>query len=110
MNSWVDIVVAGRDDEAVTDAALGLLRQGRRVLVVLGEGTPGRALRLRRHLLEASGAGSRQLMVMTHAEVVCVAGTARVEAVVIRHSRSGRLSAVNTGAFIRVPEGPTPSW
>ena len=37
---------------------------------------------------------------MTNAEVVCVDGVDGVEAVVIRHSRTGRLSAVNASAFL----------
>jgi len=38
--------------------------------------------------------------VMTHADVVCVDGVDGVEAVVIRHARTGRLSAVNASAFL----------
>ncbi len=38
---------------------------------------------------------------MTNAEVVCVDGLPhRVEAVVIRHVRTGRLHAVNASAFV----------
>jgi len=36
---------------------------------------------------------------MTNAEVVCVDGVDGVEAVVIRHARTGRLCAVNASAF-----------
>jgi hypothetical protein len=39
---------------------------------------------------------------MSHAEVVCVDGIDGVEAVVIRHRRIGRLSAVNASAFREV--------
>jgi hypothetical protein len=39
-------------------------------------------------------------VVITGAEVVCVDGLDDVEAVVIRHARTGRLSAVNASAFV----------
>jgi hypothetical protein len=37
---------------------------------------------------------------MTGAEVVCVDGVNTVKAVVLRHARTGRLSAVNASAFV----------
>ena len=37
---------------------------------------------------------------MTNAEVVCVGGADRVEAVVIRYASSGRLYAVNASALV----------
>jgi hypothetical protein len=37
---------------------------------------------------------------MTNAEVVCVDGVERVEAVIIRYARTGRLFAVNASAFV----------
>ena len=37
---------------------------------------------------------------MTSAEVVCVDGVDAVEAVVVRHAPTGRLSAVNASAFV----------
>ena len=43
----------------------------------------------------AANTDKRQLTVMTNAEVVCVDGIDSVEAVVIRHRRTGRLRAVN---------------
>lgn len=39
-------------------------------------------------------------MVMANAEIVCVEAIDCVEAVVIRHARTGRLSAVNASAFV----------
>lgn len=44
-------------------------------------------------------------MVMANAEIACVEAIDRVEAVVIRHTRTGRLSAVNASAFVSCDEG-----
>ena len=43
---------------------------------------------------------ARRLTVITNSEVVCADGVDGVEAVVIRHVRTGRLCAVNTSAFL----------
>jgi hypothetical protein len=45
-------------------------------------------------------AAKNQPTVMTNAEVVCVDGVHGVEAVVMRYTRTGRLCAVNTSAFL----------
>ena len=45
---------------------------------------------------------------MTRAEVVCVDGVDGVEAVVIRHAPTGRLSAVNASAFVSFDASPQP--
>ena len=93
----VDLVVAG-DSGAACAAAAGALRQGLRVLVVLRSADVGVARRVRSHLRTTAHAVGR-LTVVTNAEVVCVDGVDAVEAVVIRHSRTGRLSAVNASVF-----------
>lgn len=41
-----------------------------------------------------------RLMVLTTVAVVCVDGVQGVEVVVFRHTRTGRLSAVNVSAFV----------
>ena len=51
-------------------------------------------------LRKTAGADGGQLRVMTGAEVVCVDGVDGVEAVVVRHAPTGRLSAVNASAFL----------
>lgn len=45
-------------------------------------------------------AAKNQLAVTTNAEVVCVDGVHGVEAVIVRYTRTGRLCAVNTSAFL----------
>src|SRR5438132_323458 len=95
----VDLVVTG-DDRAALAAAADAVRRGRRVLVVLCSGSTRAAQRFRRRLRLAANADDSRLTVMTNAEVVCVDGVDGVEAVVIRHTRTGRLYAVNASAFL----------
>jgi len=95
----VDLVIAGGGD-AARAAAVGALQRGQRVLLVLGSADVRVARRLRRILLRTPGADGCQLRVITSGLVVCVDGVAGVEAVVIRHAPTGRLSAVNACAFI----------
>jgi hypothetical protein len=99
MTRTVDLVISG-DGRAARAAAVRALQGGGRVLVVLRSGHARRAQRLRRCLCKAAGADSGRLTVMASAEVVCVDGVEAVEAVVVRHARTGRLSAVNASAFV----------
>jgi thioredoxin reductase len=104
----VDLVIAG-DGSATRAAAVGALERGDRVLVVLRSADPRAARRFRRSLLKTAGADSSQLRVMTSAEVVCADGVDAVEAVVIRHAPTGRLSAVNASAFVSFDGSSPPS-
>jgi hypothetical protein len=99
MSGTVDLVISG-DSRAARAAAVDALRRGGRVLVVLRSADPRRAQRLRRCLRKTAGVESGQLRVMAGAEVVCVDGVDAVEAVVVRHAPTGRLSAVNASAFV----------
>ena len=101
MIATVDLVIAG-DASASRAAAAGALRRGQRVLVVLRSSDARVARRLRRSLLETAGADGGQLRVMTSAAVVCADGVDGVEAVVLRHARTGRLSAVNASALLMI--------
>jgi hypothetical protein len=100
MNATVDLVIAAGDASAAGAAAVVALRRGQRVCVVLRAADARAARRLRRILLHAAGADNGQLRVMTSAEVVCADGVGEVEVVVVRHVPTGRLSAVNTSAFV----------
>jgi thioredoxin reductase len=91
----VDLVVTG-DKNAAIAAAVDAVRRGQRVLVVLRSGSPRVVPRLRR----LCRAAKSQMTLMTNAEVVCVDGVGGVEAVVVRYTRTGRLCAVNTSAFL----------
>jgi thioredoxin reductase len=90
-----DLVLTG-DERAAIAAGLNAVRRGQRVLVVL-RSRDGRVVGRLRRLCRAARS---QLTVMTNAEVVCVDGVDGVEAVVMRYTRTGRLCAVNTSAFL----------
>jgi thioredoxin reductase len=99
MIGTVDLVIAG-DASAAGAAAVTALQRGQRVLVVLRSADARVARRLRRRLLKTARADGGQLRIMTNAEVVCADGVDGVEAVVVRHAPTGRLSAVNASAFV----------
>ena len=103
MIGTVDLVIAG-DPVAARAPAISALERGQRVLVVLRSADARAARRLRRTLLGTAEAGGRQLRVMTCAVVVCADGIDGMEAVVIRHTRTGHLSAVNASAFVTAIE------
>ena len=94
-----DVVVTG-DGEAAFAAAFDAVRCGRRVLVVLRSAEAHPVQDRRRRIPRAENGDFGRLTVITHAEVVCVDGVDGVEAVVIRHSQTGRLDAVNASAFL----------
>ena len=95
----VDIVISG-DSRAALAAAADALAPGRRVLVVLRSGSARTRRRFRRRLCDGANAHDGQVTVMVNAEIVCVDGVDGVEAVVIRHARTGRVCAVNASAFV----------
>ncbi len=103
----VDLVIAG-DGCAARAAAVSALQRGHRVLVVLRSADTRGARRLRRNVLNCAGADGGQLRVTIRAEVVCADGVDGVEAVVIRHAPTGRLSAVNASAFVSFDASPQP--
>jgi thioredoxin reductase len=93
-----DLVIAGGGMAALA-AATDALERGRRILIVLS-GDPREGRLFRRRLWSGRNADDSQVTVITKAEVVCVDGVDGVEAVVIRYTRTGRLCAINTSAFI----------
>ena len=104
----VDLVVTG-DERAALAAAFDAVQCGRRVLVVLCSADPRAVRRYRRCLRPIATAGGCRLTVMTNAEVVCVDGVDGVEAVVIRHSPTGHLYAVNASAFLSCDSSTCPA-
>ena len=95
----VDLVVTG-DEGAALAAALDAVQRGNRMLVVLRSSDARAVQSNRRRLCPAANPDEGRLTVMTNAAVVCVDGVDGVEAVVIRHSRTGHLYAVNASAFL----------
>ncbi len=99
VSQTVDLVLTGEDNDTLA-AAVDAVQRSRRVLVLLRSGGRRAAQRFRRRLRRAAKVAGGQLTVITNAEVVCVDGVDGVEAVVIRHSRTGQLRAVNASAFL----------
>ena len=104
MTATVDLVIAAGSGRAARAVALGALLRRQRVLIVLGSAEVRTARRLRASLLDASRADSGLLTVITGAAVVCADGVDGMGAVVIRHLRTGRLSAVNASAFVEISD------
>ncbi|MDP3720184.1 MAG: hypothetical protein Q8T13_20670 [Acidobacteriota bacterium] len=98
----MDIVIVGGNAAAMA-ATLDAIRRGLRVLVVIRLERLGLARRLRQAIRRAGMVAPRQLTVLTGAEVVCVDGVHSIEAVVVRHVRTGRLMAFNASAVAGAP-------
>lgn len=98
MNRTVDVVVAGAG-RGVVVAAASALAERQRVLVLLQSRDGRVARRLRRRLDAVAARGGGACVVEHGVDVVCVDGVGGVEAVVYRHRRTGRVAAVNAGAF-----------
>jgi len=99
MTRTVDLVISG-GGPAASGIAVDALRRGRRVLIVLRSSDARRARQLRRWIQRTAGQDSGRLRVMTGAEVVCVDGVDAVEAIVVRQTGTGLLTAVNASAFV----------
>jgi limonene-1,2-epoxide hydrolase len=94
VSKTVDLVIVAGDSSGIA-AAIDAARRGTRVLVVIGS-TPVPLIRRLRRALRAAGTRVRRgVTVFTNAEVVCVDGLHRVEAVIVRRIGSGRLIGVN---------------
>ena len=98
MSKTVDLVIVAGDSSGIA-AAIDAARRGMRVLVVIGFTRVPLIRRLRRALRVAGTRVRRGVTVFTNAEVVCVDGLHRVEAVIVRRIGSGRLIGVNASAI-----------
>jgi hypothetical protein len=98
----VDLAIVVGDSSAIA-AAIEAARSGMRVLVVIGPTRMPLIRRLRRALRAAGKRVQRSVTVFTNAEVVCVDGIDRVEAVVVRRIDTGHLIGVNTAAIQALP-------
>jgi hypothetical protein len=94
VSKTVDLVIVAGDSSAISDA-IDAARRGMRVLVVIGFTRVPLRQRLRRALRAADTRVRRGVTVFTNAEVVCVDGLHRVEAVIVRRLGTGRLIGVN---------------
>ncbi|MDP2053543.1 MAG: hypothetical protein Q8L75_07910 [Acidobacteriota bacterium] len=103
MTRSVDVVIVGANAAAAMAATLDAIGRGLRVLVVIRLERLGLARRLRQAIRRAGRVAPRQLTVLTGVEVVCVDGVKAIEAVVVRHVRTGRLVAFNASAVVNTP-------
>lgn len=94
----MDLVIVAGDSSAIA-AAIEAARSGMRVLVVVGSTRIPLIRPLHRALRAAGARVQRSVTVFTNAEVVCVDGIDRVEAVVVRRIGTGRLIGVNAAAI-----------
>ena len=98
MSKTVDLVIVAGDSSGIA-AAIDAARLGMRVLVVIGSTRVPSTRRLHRALRAAGTRVRRGVTVFTNAEVVCVDGLDRVEAVIVRRIGTGRLIGVNASAI-----------
>jgi thioredoxin reductase len=98
VSKTVDVVIVAGDSSAIS-VAIDAARRGVRVLVVIRSPRGPLMQRLRRTLRAAGTRVRRGVTIFTNAEVVCVDGLDRVEAVIIRRIGTGRLIGVNASAI-----------
>lgn len=103
MTRTVDLVIVGADAGAVA-ATIDAVRRGLRVLIVIRSTRASVVARLRHSLRSAHLPPTRNITVMTGAEIVCADGVDGVEAVVVRHLRTKRLIGFNAAALWRFSE------
>lgn len=103
MNRTVDVVIVCGNEDAVAPLVDAALR-GMRVLVVIRPGSAGLARHFRQSLRAAGVVSQRHVTFVTGSEVACVDGVHGVEAVVVRHVRTGRLIGFNASALLTFDE------
>ena len=103
MTMTVDVVIAGATCAALS-AAIDAASQDKRVLVVAAARGTDLRRRVRRARRIAGAARSKQICVLTGAEIECVGGLRSVEAVLIRYTGTSRRVDVNTSALLTFEE------
>ena len=99
MRGTVDIVIVGANAAAIT-ATVDAANRGMRVLLVIRPRLPNLSLEHRQTLRRIRLSTRGQVSVIAGAEVACVDGVGAIEAVVVRHVRTGRLTGFNASALL----------
>jgi thioredoxin reductase (NADPH) len=102
-----EVIIAGPIVSA-SGAALRLSDSGGSVTVVTGEPlcTPGVSTSLRTALRARAN-----VRVLSRTEIVCAAGVDRLESVVLQHTKTGRITALEAAAlFLLLPGVPRTAW
>jgi hypothetical protein len=106
MTMTVDVVIAGATCAALS-AAIDAASQGKRVVVVAGARGADLRRRVRRARRIAGAERSKQIRVLTGAEIECVGGLRSVEAVLVRYTGTSRRVDINASALLTFPETET---
>lgn len=99
MTRRVDIVIVGANAAAFA-ATADAANRGLRVLLVIRPRLASLSRKLRQSLRTIRGSSRRQVSVSSGAELACVDGVNAIEAVVVRHIRTGRLVGFNASAHL----------
>ena len=99
MTKTIDVVIVGANAAAIAATADSVSR-GLRVLLVIRPRLAGLSRELRQTLRLIRVSSRRQVTVASGAEVACVDGVGTIEAVVVRHVRTGRLTGFNASALL----------
>jgi hypothetical protein len=100
MTTTVDVVIEGEDAAAIA-ATIDSVARGLRVLIVIRASRSTFARQLREAIATARVVLSpQQITILTGAEVACVDGVERIEAVVVRQLRTRRLIGFNASALL----------
>ena len=99
MTGTVDVVIVGANAAAIAATADAASR-GLRVLLVIRPRLASLTRELRQSLRLVRVSSRRQVSVASGAEVACVDGVNGIEAVLVRHIRTGRLVGVNASALL----------
>ena len=106
MMRTVDIVIAGTSAAAIA-ATVNATNRGLRVLLVIRPRVASLSLELRQTLRRIRTTSRGGVSIVAGAEVVCIDGVRGIEAVVVRHVRTGRLTGFNASALLDFQEQRT---
>jgi hypothetical protein len=99
MTRTIDIVIVGANAAAIA-ATVDAAGRGLRVLLVIRPRLAALSLEHRQTLRRIRVSSRGQVSVVAGTEVACVDGVRAIEAVVVRHVRTGRLRGFNASALL----------
>jgi len=99
MTRTFDIVIVGADAAAIA-ATADAANRGQSVLLVMRPRLASLAREFRLSLRVVRLSSRRRVTVASGAEVACVDGVNGIEAVLVRHLRTGRLTGLNASALL----------
>lgn len=109
MMRTVDTVIVGASAGAIT-ATVDAANRGLRVLLVIRPRVASLSREQRQTLRRIRTSSRGRVSVAAGAEVVCIDGVRAIEAVVVRHVRTGRLTAFNASALFDFQRRPAEAF